>query len=165
MITDTFDQKMTKANGIFQHLTMKILEGASDFSLRLGLAGAVTHRLELVLGKASLGPGVFMMVILSSLLLHAGASRARKIIMQNMLSDLSEHIRAITSNLMNQYHQASEIVANAFIDKDPKKVHDVIFDLIKGTDRSKGGTLEHFFDSRDKELQHLSCEEIKLALS
>ena len=57
------------------------------------------------------------------------------------LDVMTTHFAVVTSNLMNDYIQASEIVANSFLEKDSYKVHDAIQLLIEGQNKQNEGTL------------------------
>ena len=76
---------------------------------------------------------------------------------------MTEHFSLVTSNLMNQYHVASETTACSFLERDPQKVHDAINDLIEGQNKSNAGTLQKFFDERDAGPTGLKMNELKIS--
>lgn len=76
---------------------------------------------------------------------------------------VAESFTVVTSNLMNQYHEASEIVATSFTQKNARAVHAAISALIEGHNKSNEGTLQKIFDKRDLELATIKMEEMRLS--
>lgn len=133
--------------------------------MKIGIYGAahgmVTKQL---MGYVLIHPGYFMSAIVSSAVVKMSAEQVYGSSVLQHVEHVAEQFTTVTSNLLNQYHQASEIVATSFTQKNPRVVHDAINALIQGHNKSNKGTLQKIFDERDQELAKLTMEELKLSL-
>jgi len=108
-------------------------------------------------------PGYFVSALVSSAVIKLSADSVQQNSVLQHIDLVAEHFRIVTSNLMNQYQEASQIVATSFTLKNPKAVHKAIDALIEGHNKSNNGTLQKFFDQRDLELEKIKMEELKLS--
>lgn len=74
---------------------------------------------------------------------------------------ITDHFSLVTSNLMNQYLKASEIVSTSFIERNPMQVHDAINSLIEGQNKMSEGTQQKFFDHRDIYIDKLRMQDLE----
>ena len=73
-----------------------------------------------------------MSALLSSGFIKLGADKLHETSVVQHLDVLTDHFALVTSNLMNEYTQCSEVVTKSFVDKDTSKVHDAVQKLING---------------------------------
>ena len=140
------------------------LRQAGDFLFKIGLAGAAQGALtRWALGYAAIHPGYFVSALVSSMLVKYQAENMQKTSFLQHIDLMTEHFALVTSNLLNQYHTASETTACSFVERDPQKVHDAIAALIEGQNKSNAGTLQKFFDQRDLQPTKLKMNELKIS--
>lgn len=116
-----------------------------------------------LLGYFMIHPGYFVSAILSSAVVKLGAEQVYNSSVLQHVEHVAESFTVVTSNLMNQYHEASEIVATSFTQKNARAVHAAISALIEGHNKGNEGTLQKIFDKRDLELAAIKMEEMRLS--
>lgn len=120
--------------------------------LHFGLVGTAQASISRwALGYMFVHPGVFATALISGSIMKIGAEQLLQQSIFAQLDVMTNHFALVTSNLMNDYIQASEVVANSFLEKDSLKVHNAIATLIDGHNKQNEGTLQKFFDQRDFE--------------
>lgn len=88
--------------------------------------------------------------------------------MLSELDKMTEYFSVVTSNLRSKYLHTSQLVSQSFlksndnsVDETTQNILKAVNDLIEGEGKDNQGSLQRYFDSRDKELEKLSTEEIE----
>lgn len=136
------EKQMVKANGFFSGCISSLFNQMSEILMQVGLVGAATGLVsKQMLGYAMIHPGYFVSAIVSSAVVKIGAEQVYHSSVLQHVEYVAEGFTVVSSNLMNQYHKASEIVATSFTQKNPRVVHEAINALIEGHNKSNEGTL------------------------
>ena len=109
-----------------------------------------------------INPGYFVSAIVSSALVKMSAETIYNSSVLQHVEYVAQHFTVVSSNLMNQYQEASEIVATSFSQKNAHAVHKAINALIEGQNKTNEGTLQRIFDKRDIDATKLKMEEMVL---
>lgn len=83
--------------------------------MQIGLIGAAQGLMsKQLLGYMFINPGYFVSAIVSSALVKMSAESLYNSSVLQHVEYVAQHFIVVSSNLMNQYHQASEIVSTSF---------------------------------------------------
>jgi len=127
------EKQVATVSGYFANTAAYIFKSAGDFLYKLGLIGAATGMASrYAVGYAMIHPGYFVTAIISSVAVQYGAGSLQKASVLSHIDVITDHFSTVTSNLKNQYFQASELVSNSFLVKNPMLVHEAISALIEG---------------------------------
>ena len=115
------------ANGYFSGLVASLFTTISDFLCKFGIVGAAQSAFShWAFGYAFVHPGYFVSALLCAVAIKKSAQQVQQQSVELQLQVLTDHFAVVTSNLINDYHLCSEVVANSFKTKNVQEVHKAI---------------------------------------
>mmetsp|Transcript_19426 Transcript_19426/g.29852 ORF Transcript_19426/g.29852 Transcript_19426/m.29852 type:complete len:210 (-) Transcript_19426:104-733(-) len=156
--------KENQNKGLYNQALHCVYSVAMILFSKVGVTGSLKTTFEhWATHQAYLHPGMFVAVLLVSVAVTGSSSLIKNKVALMRLAKLTERFDTLNSNLFISYQRASVAVAESFVTKDPYYLRAVFDSLEEGSYKLSEGTLKHFFDDRDKDLEHLQADELKVS--